>query len=438
MRIYDVINKKKRGEALTDEEIRFAVQGFTNGEIPDYQISALLMAIYFRGMNAEETTALTMTMVDSGEHVDLSGIAGIKADKHSTGGVGDKTTLAVAPIVAACGVNIAKMSGRGLGHTGGTIDKVEAIPGFRTKFSGSEFIDIVKKHGLCIAGQSANLASADKKLYALRDVTATVDSIPLIAASIMSKKIAAGADIILLDVKTGSGAFMKKLEDAQQLARAMVEIGNGCGRKTAAIITDMSAPLGCAIGNSLELREVVFLLQGKLHGNPLTKNLCDICEVLSANILFLAGKGNLKECHDLVNEAITGGAALQKFKDMVKAQGGDILYLSQLENHSAKHVITIHSPQSGYIGDMETEQIGIAAMILGAGREKPEDEIDYSAGIELKIKRGDYVQKGQPLADLLTEKENAIPEATEKFLSSINFSQTLPEELPLIYDKIGL
>jgi len=448
MRIYDVINKKKRGEALTRDEIHFAVEGFTNGEIPDYQMSALLMAIYFRGMNAEETTALTMAMVDSGERVDLTPLThaaskNITVDKHSTGGVGDKTTLAVVPIVAACGVPIAKMSGRGLGHTGGTVDKLEAIPGFRTKLSGAEFMKIVQDHGLCIAGQSANLAPADKKLYALRDVTATVDSIPLIAASIMSKKIASGADAILLDVKTGSGAFMKKLEDARELAHAMVAIGNGCGRKTSALITDMSAPLGCAIGNSLELREVILFLNGKLQNDPLTKNLCDLCEELSANMLSLADKGGLEECRNMVKEAIFSGKALQKLKDMIVAQGGELSYIEQLEhitlgkNIFAKHILTINSPSSGYISEPDTEGIGLAAMTLGAGRERPEDEIDYKAGILLKVKRGDYVQTNQPLAEFHTSNEKSIAEASKKFFSSLTISQEPPEQFPLIYERIG-
>jgi pyrimidine-nucleoside phosphorylase len=358
----------------------------------------------------------------------------ITVDKHSTGGVGDKTTLAVVPIVAACGVPIAKMSGRGLGHTGGTVDKLEAIPGFRTKLSGSEFMEIVKKHGLCIAGQSANLAPADKKLYALRDVTATVDSIPLIAASIMSKKIAAGADAILLDVKTGSGAFMKNLNDARELARTMVEIGNSCGRNTAAIITDMSAPLGCEIGNSLELREVVQILKGETA--PLLKNLTDLCVELAANMLFLAKKGTPEECQRAAKESITSGKALQKLKDMIQAQGGDPSYIEEI--CQAAHTATINSPQEGYISEFDTEGTGIAAMLLGAGRERPEDEIAHKAGITLKITQGSYVQKNQPLATIHTENKNTIPKATEKFLSALTFSKSPPKKTPLIHEKIGM
>jgi len=423
MRIYDIICKKKRGEVLSDEEIRFFVNGYNGGEIPDYQASALLMAIFFKGMSKEETAALTMAMVESGEQVDLSGISGITVDKHSTGGVGDKTTLAVVPIVAACGVPIAKMSGRGLGHTGGTVDKLEAIKGFRTNLSGEEFLKIVKEHGLCIAGQSANLAPADKKLYALRDVTATVDSIPLIAASIMSKKIASGADAILLDVKTGSGAFMKNPEDAKELARVMVEIGNACGRKTAALITDMSVPLGSAIGNSLEVREVLQLLRGELQNDPISKNLCDLCEELAINMLVLAEKGNADECRALVTDAIKSGAALQKFEDMVKAQGGEI---SSVET-AAPFITKIESQSSGYISAIDTESVGVAAMILGAGRERPEDTIDYSAGIILLAKRGDYIKNGQPIAELHTSDEMSISIAREKFLSSLTFSKQMHE-----------
>lgn len=457
MRMYEVINKKKRGEALTGEEIRGVITGFTSGEIPDYQMSALLMAIYFRGMDANETAALTMAMVDSGEQVDLAPIKHlsnqvsaskpdtaldatnkvITVDKHSTGGVGDKTTLAVVPIVAACGVPIAKMSGRGLGHTGGTIDKLESIPGFRTNLSGAEVLSIVNKIGLCVAGQSVNLFPADKKLYALRDVTATVDSIPLIAASIMSKKIASGADAILLDVKTGSGAFMKDFEDARQLARSMVEIGNFCGRKTVALITDMSAPLGGAIGNSLEFREVVRLLTGMFQDDPLKQNLSMLCEELSANMLYLAEKATLEECRRIVKEAIASGKALQKLKDLLEAQGGDVSYISSEEIPLAKHLFKLTSPSCGYISKMDTEGIGLAAMTLGAGREKPEDEIDYKAGIELFKTRGQFVKIGETLAEFHTSNEKSLKEAISKFLASLTFSQSPPPELPLIYERIG-
>jgi len=435
MRIYEIINKKKHGGALLGEEIRYVIEGLSSGSIPDYQISALLMAIYFQGMNAEETTSLTLAMVDSGDRVDLSEIPGTTVDKHSTGGVGDKTTLIVIPIVAALGLPVAKMSGRGLGHTGGTVDKLEAIPGFRTTLGGEEFLNIVKTHGLCVAGQSANLAPADKKIYAMRDVTATVDSIPLIAASIMSKKIAAGAECILLDVKTGNGAFMKDLEGAQALAKAMVDIGNGCGRKTAALITDMSAPLGYAIGNSLELKEVIQVLSG----DKTARDLYDVCISLAANMLFIANQGTLEECTAKVKEAVTNGTALKKLADMVGAQGGDRSYIENPEKFpTASEIIPVLSPQSGYIGSMDTEGIGLAVMTLGAGRETAEDEIDYSAGIILHTKTGDYVEKGQPLATLHTSRKASINTATEKFLDTLSFTDAPPPARTLIYDKIGI
>ncbi|MCL2216031.1 MAG: pyrimidine-nucleoside phosphorylase [Defluviitaleaceae bacterium] len=432
MRIYEIINKKKRGHELTAEEISFVIKGL--GSIPDYQTSALLMAIFFQGMNAAETTALTMAMVDSGERVDLSSIEGITVDKHSTGGVGDKTTLIVIPIVAALGLPVAKMSGRGLGHTGGTVDKLESIPGFQTAIGGDEFLNIVKKHGLCVVGQSANLAPADKKLYALRDVTATVDSVPLIAASIMSKKIAAGAECILLDVKTGSGAFMKDLEGARELAKAMVDIGVGCGRKTAALITDMSAPLGRAVGNSLELKEVIQVLSN----NESPKDLYEVCTALAANIVFLAGQGTIEECNKKVHDAITSGSALKKLADMVEAQGGDRTYIEDPSRFPlAPFIVEVTSPQKGYISEMDTEGIGLAGMDLGAGRETAEDKIDFSAGIILHAKTGDYVEKGQPLATLHTSRSASVETATKKFLNSLTFAEAPPPQRPMIYGNVG-
>jgi len=436
MRIYEIINKKKRGQALTKEEIRFTIEGYTSGLIPDYQISPLMMAIYFQGMNVEETTALTMAMVDSGDIVDLSGLGDITADKHSTGGVGDKTTLIVIPIVAALGLTVAKMSGRGLGHTGGTVDKLEAIPGFRTALSSEEFLGIVKKHGLCVAGQSGNLAPADKKLYALRDVTATVDSTPLIAASIMSKKIAAGAEVILLDVKTGSGAFMKTLEDAKSLATAMVDIGKGCGRKTAALITDMSAPLGYAIGNSLEIKEVVQILANDVDER--SKDLYEVSVALAANMLFLAGRGTEDECAKMVEEVIKNGEALKKLADMVEAQGGNRLYIEDVNSFKpASTIKEVVSPESGYIGSMDAESIGISGMILGAGRETADDEIDYSAGIILYKKTSDYVEKGEVIAAFHTTKSETITAATKKFLEAITLVSKKPDERIMVYQKIG-
>jgi len=421
--MYDIINKKKRGLVLTSEEIYSVVEGYTNGDIHDYQMSALLMAIYFNGMNAEETTALTLAMVDSGERVDLSSIRdmGTPVDKHSTGGVGDKTTLVVVPILAALGLPVAKMSGRGLGHTGGTVDKLEAIPGFKTNLLSDEFLSIVKKHGLSVVGQSANLAPADKKIYSLRDVTATVDSIPLIAASIMSKKIAAGAEYILLDVKTGNGAFMKDLEQAKLLASAMVDIGIGCGRKTAALITDMSVPLGSAIGNSLELIEVIQVLKGE---NSHT-DIAIVCNALAVEMLMLATNCTQTEARLKVDEVIKSGKAFDKLVAMVEAQGGDSSYITNPDKFpKASNIIEVLAPKTGYIGEMDTEGIGIVAMMLGAGRETPTDNIDYSAGIKIFEKTGDFVGAGYPIAELHTNKgDNDIIEAIQKFLDCVKITQ---------------
>jgi len=436
MSMYEIINKKKRGSSLSNEDIHFAVSGYVRGEVPDYQMSALLMAVYFMGMDAEETAALTMEMVNSGETVDLSRIKGVTVDKHSTGGVGDKTTLIVAPIVAACGLPVAKMSGRGLGHTGGTLDKLESIPGFRIDFTGDEMFSIVESVGLCVAGQSANLAPADKKLYALRDVTATVDSIPLIAASIMSKKIAAGADCILLDVKTGSGAFMKSLEDSEKLARAMVDIGNNLGRKTAALITDMSAPLGWAIGNGLEVKEVVGILRGER--NLLSDDLIEISLNLAANMLALAGQGSVEECYIKARAVLADGKALEKFRKMVAAQSGDVSFTEDLEMFQrAPFTMEILSAESGYISEMDAESIGMAAMYLRAGRTKPEDRIDYSAGITLCAKSGDYVESGKPLAVLHSSDEGLFDGAKARFAEAVRISNAAPDERMLIRGLIS-
>jgi len=432
MRMYDIIAKKKTGLELDDSEIEFAVMGFVNGEIPDYQMSALLMAIYFKGMTNRETVTLTNCMAHSGDMIDLSDIEGVKVDKHSTGGVGDKTTLVVAPVVAACGARIAKMSGRGLGHTGGTIDKLESIPGFNVSISREKFIDIVKRTGLCVVGQTGNLAPADKKIYALRDVTATVDCVPLIASSIMSKKLAAGADCILLDVKTGSGAFMKSVEDSINLAKVMVGIGWGAGRKCAALVTDMDIPLGAAIGNSLEVIEAVNTLKGK---GP--EDFTDCCIELSANLLELAGKGDIAECVEMVKTAITSGAALEKFCEMVEAQGGDPGVIRDTSLFGTAPVThEVKSPFSGYISGMDTEAIGIASVMLGAGREKKDSPIDYLAGITLSRKTGDRVNKGDTLAVLHTSDEALVKNAQGHFLSAIRVSDEKPEQRPLIYAKV--
>lgn len=366
MRMYDIIKNKRDGGKLSKEEIDFFVKGYTAGEIPDYQASALCMAIYFRGMDDEETTNLTLAIAASGDKVDLSGINGVKVDKHSTGGVGDKTSLIIAPIVASYGVKVAKMSGRGLGHTGGTIDKLEAIDGYQTSIDKKEFFRIVNEVGVSIIGQSGNLAPADKKLYALRDVTATVDSLPLIVSSIMGKKLAAGADCILLDVKTGSGGFMKTLEDSTKLAKSMVEIGHLAGKKVIALITDMDVPLGKAIGNSLEVIEAVETLKGE---GP--EDLTEICIDIAANMLYMAGKGTVKECEALAKKAIADGSALQTLVKMVHAQGGnEKLLLDTSLFKKAAYDYEVKAPKTGYIEHVDTESYGMASLALGAGRAK--------------------------------------------------------------------
>ena len=404
MRMYDLIMKKRNGEALTEQEIQYMIREYVAGEIPDYQMSAFLMAVYFKGMTEEETLAMTQAVAHSGEMVDLSGIEGVKVDKHSTGGVGDKTTMIIAPIVAACGVKVAKMSGRGLGHTGGTVDKLESIPGLHTSLSREDFFNVVNQTGLSVIGQSGNLAPADKKLYALRDVTATVDSIPLIAVSIMSKKLAAGNDCILLDVKTGSGAFMKSIDDSIALAKEMVAIGENAGRKTVALITDMDIPLGHNIGNSLEVIEAVETLKGN---GP--EDLTEVCVHLASNMLFLAGKGTLEECRSLVREVIANGEALKRLAAMVEAQGGDssvIFDTDKFEKAAYQHEVL--AKKSGYITFMDTESCGIASAMLGAGRETKDSQIDFAAGIILKKKVGDYVEAGEPMAVFYADKKNYL------------------------------
>lgn len=432
MRMYDVIAKKRNGETLNEEEIRFMIDGYVKGEIPDYQMSAMLMAIYLNGMSDKETAVLTNQVAHSGDMVDLSPIQGIKVDKHSTGGVGDKTTLVVAPIVAACGVKVAKMSGRGLGHTGGTVDKMESIPGMRTTLTEEEFFQVVNATGLSVIGQSGNLAPADKKLYALRDVTATVESIPLIAASIMSKKLAAGSDCILLDVKTGSGAFMKTLEDSITLAEKMVAIGEHAGKKTMALITNMDIPLGSLIGNSLEVIEAAETLKGK---GP--EDLTEVCLQLASGMLYLAGKGSLDVCRELAEKTIEDGSALERLVAMVEAQGGDssvIKNTSLFEKAPFKREII--APKSGYITHMDTERCGIASSMLGAGRVTKESEIDYTAGIALLKKVGQSVVEGEVMAVLYTSKEELFTASLEEFLSAVTIGDDKPEAEPLIYARI--
>lgn len=432
MRMYDIIKNKRDGGKLSKEEIDFFVKGYTAGEIPDYQASALCMAIYFRGMDDEETTNLTLAIAASGDKVDLSGINGVKVDKHSTGGVGDKTSLIIAPIVASYGVKVAKMSGRGLGHTGGTIDKLEAIDGYQTSIDKKEFFRIVNEVGVSIIGQSGNLAPADKKLYALRDVTATVDSLPLIVSSIMGKKLAAGADCILLDVKTGSGGFMKTLEDSTKLAKSMVEIGHLAGKKVIALITDMDVPLGKAIGNSLEVIEAVETLRGE---GP--EDLTEICIDIAANMLYMAGKGTVKECEALAKKAIADGSALQTLVKMVHAQGGnEKLLLDTSLFKKAAYDYEVKAPRIGYIEHVDTESYGMASLALGAGRAKKEDPIDYSAGITLEKKTGDFVKEGDVIAVLHTNKPESVKEAEERILKATEISSEPVEKKPIILGRI--
>lgn len=433
MRIYDIIRKKRDGKALSVEEIDFFVKGYTEGSIPDYQASALLMAIYFQGMNRDETVALTMAMAKSGDMVDLSGITGLKADKHSTGGVGDKTTLIVAPIVAACGVKVAKMSGRGLGHTGGTIDKLESIKGYQTALPREKFLEITNKIGLSIIGQSGNLAPADKRLYALRDVTATVESLPLIVSSIMSKKIAVGADCIVLDVKTGSGAFCKTLKETTELARELVSVGKGAGKKVTAVITNMDIPLGYAIGNSLEVIESVECLCGR---GP--QDLKEVSLTLAANMLRLCGKGSFESCYEQAENALKKGRAYECFLKMAEAHGGDIEILKDLYLFAkAKYQKAVISKDEGYIQKTDTEKLGIASLLLGAGRLKKEDSIDYQAGIVLKKKTGDYVSKGETLAILHTNDENKYVAAEKEFFDALSFGKNPPKKEQTVFGSIS-
>lgn len=433
MRMVDLIEKKRDGHALTKEEIHFIIKGYTKGDIPDYQMSALAMAIFFRGMNEEETAELTMAMVHSGDTIDLSRIEGIKVDKHSTGGVGDTTTLVLGPLVASVGVPVAKMSGRGLGHTGGTIDKLESVPGFHVEISNDEFIELVNKNKIAVVGQSGNLTPADKKLYALRDVTATVNSIPLIASSIMSKKIAAGADAIVLDVKTGAGAFMKDLNDAKALAKAMVDIGNRVGRKTMAIISDMSQPLGYAIGNALEVKEAIDTLKGE---GP--EDLQELCLVLGSHMVYLAEKASsLEEARHMLEQAMKDGSALQTFKTFLAAQGGDASVVDDPSKlPQAKYVIELEAKEDGYVSEIVADAVGTAAMWLGAGRATKESTIDLAVGLVLRKKVGDAVKKGESLVTIYSNREQ-IDDVKQKLYENIRISTTPVQAPTLIYDKIS-
>lgn len=429
MRMYDIIKKKRDGEELSPEEIKFFIDGYTCGDIPDYQASAFCMAVFFKGMTEKETACLTLAMAHSGDSVDLSLFGDKSVDKHSTGGVGDKTTLIVAPTVASLGCVIAKMSGRGLGHTGGTVDKLESIEGFNTSLSPEEFFEQVKNIGIAVIGQTGNLTPADKKLYALRDVTATVDSVPLIASSIMSKKLAAGSHTIVLDVKYGSGAFMKTPEDAKALAEEMVKIGKNCNRNVAALITDMQKPLGKNIGNSLEVIEAVEVLKG---GGP--KDLKEVAVALASEIVALSKNISLDEANAEVDDAISSGKAYKKLLEWVKYQGGNAEWLENTEKFpKAAFSFEIKSERDGYVSFMDSESIGIASVMLGAGREKKTDAIDMSAGITVEKKTGDLVKKGDVLATLFASEKELFENAAEKYLSAIDFSNEPPEKTDEIY-----
>ena len=420
MRMVDIIEKKRDGKELTTQEINFFIEGYTKGDIPDYQASALAMAIYFQDMNDRERADLTRAMVNSGDTIDLSGIDGIKVDKHSTGGVGDTTTLVLAPLVASLGIPVAKMSGRGLGHTGGTIDKLESVKGFHVELTKEQFIDLVNRDKVAVMGQSGNLTLADKKLYALRDVTGTVNSIPLIASSIMSKKIAAGADAIVLDVKTGDGAFMKTEKDAEELAHAMVRIGNHVGRKTIAIISDMSQPLGFAIGNALEVKEAIETLQGKG-----TQDLTDLVLTLGSQMVILAKKAETtQEAKAMLREAITSGKAIAKFKEFLQNQGGDASVVDDTAKlPQAKYQIELPAKKSGYVSRMVADEIGVASMLLGAGRATKEDTIDLAVGIVLHKKVGDKVSEGESLLTIHSNREN-VDEVIQKLYDNIFIEDT--------------
>ena len=429
MRMYDIIMKKRNGEELSKEEIRFFIEGYTSGEIKDYQASALMMAIYFQKMTRKETAELTQAMAESGDMLNLSDISGIKVDKHSTGGVGDKTSLALTPMVAACGIPVAKMSGRGLGHTGGTIDKLESFPGFSTSLTSEQFISQVNRIGIAIMGQTADLAPADKKLYALRDVTATVDNMSLIASSIMSKKLAAGADAIVLDVKTGSGAFMKAESDALALADEMVRIGTHAGRRTIAVVSDMDQPLGYAVGNALEVKEAIDTLSGK---GP--EDFLELCLTLGSCMLMAGGKAeNQEEARELLMRTIEDGSALKKLAEFVEAQGGDARAVYDTELlPKASIVRSVAAPCDGYISHITCDEVGIASLMLGGGRETKESVIDLSVGLVLTCKVGDYVHKGEPLAWMHANAVKKAEEAEKRFLEAFSFSPDVVQKSKLI------
>lgn len=433
MRMYDLIMKKRNGGALEKEEIYAMIEGYTQGEIPDYQMAAMMMAVYFMGMNEEETFHLTMAMAHSGDVLKLSDIPGIKVDKHSTGGVGDKTSLALTPMVAACGGKIAKMSGRGLGHTGGTIDKLESFAGFSTEISTQQFISQVSEIGIAIMGQTRELAPADKKLYALRDVTATVDNMSLIASSIMSKKLAAGADAIVLDVKTGGGAFMKKREDAFALAKEMVKLGNSAGRNTMAVVSDMDQPLGYAIGNALEVKEAIATLNGK---GP--EDFTELCMTLGSLMLTVGGQaGDQAEGREMLRQAVLDGRALRKLGEFVKAQGGDESMVYEPEKlPQAAIVEPLYAPNGGYVQKIICDEAGICSLILGGGRETKESIIDLSVGIVLQKKVGDRVEKGEALAILHANDKEKLAMAKERLLAAYRIGQEPAAKGSVIIDIV--
>lgn len=432
MRMVDLIEKKRDGHELTTEEINYIIKGYTEGSIPDYQVSAFTMAVVFRGMTEKERADITMAMVESGDQIDLSQIEGIKVDKHSTGGVGDTTTLVLGPLVAAVGVPVAKMSGRGLGHTGGTIDKLESVAGFHVEIDNDEFIELVNKNKIAVIGQSGNLTPADKKLYSLRDVTGTVESIPLIASSIMSKKIAAGADAIVLDVKTGAGAFMKTLDDSKELAHAMVRIGNNVGRRTMAVISDMSQPLGFAIGNALEVKEAIDTLKGE---GP--EDLTELCLTLGSHMVFLAGKaGSLQEARGLLEKAIDDGSALEKMKVFLSSQGGDASVVDDPSKlPQAKFTFELEAKEDGYVAEIIADEVGTAAMLLGAGRATKESVIDLAVGLVLRKKIGDEVKKGESLVTIYSNYED-VSEVKEKLYENIKISAAKVDAPILIHGEV--
>ncbi len=434
MRMYDIIMKKRNGGELSREEIDFFVEGYTRGEIPDYQASALMMAVYFQKMTERETVALTMAMAESGDRLDLTGIKGVKVDKHSTGGVGDKTSLALAPMVASCGVPVAKMSGRGLGHTGGTIDKLESFPGFGTALTTERFMENVNRIGIAIMGQTADLAPADKKLYALRDVTATVDNMSLIASSIMSKKLAAGADAIVLDVKTGSGAFMKREEDARALAEEMVKIGNSAGRKTLAVISDMDQPLGRTVGNALEVREAIDTLMDR---GP--EDFTRLCLTLGSRMLMAGGRASEpEEAEELLREALKSGRALKKLAELVEAQGGDSRAVYEPDRlPAAKILLPVPAPRDGYISRIQCDEVGICSLVLGGGRQTKDSRIDLSVGLVLCRKVGDPVKAGEPLAMIHANEEGKAREARSRYLAACAIGDGPCACAPLIKAVIG-